>query len=78
MRGNYQEAIELYSKAIELNDQNAIYFSNRRLIDRVWPPRFLSQWRQRMPKSFLLLLGANVYYTLEDYDKAVADCQRAI
>lgn len=40
MRGNYQEAIELYSKAIELNDQNAIYFSNRRLIDRVWPQDF--------------------------------------
>jgi tetratricopeptide (TPR) repeat protein len=27
-RGNYQEAIELYSKAIEINGNNAIYFSN--------------------------------------------------
>lgn len=31
MKGNYPEAIELYSKAIELDDTNAIYFSNRKL-----------------------------------------------
>lgn len=29
MKGNYETAIELYSKAIQLNDQNAIYFTNR-------------------------------------------------
>ena len=27
-KGNFQEAIELYSKAIEINGNNAIYFSN--------------------------------------------------
>ena len=26
---NYEKAIELYSKAIELDDKNAIYFNNR-------------------------------------------------
>lgn len=27
-KGNYEQAIELYSKAIEINGNNAIYFSN--------------------------------------------------
>jgi len=30
MKGNYEEAIQLYSKAIELDDNNAIYYSNRK------------------------------------------------
>jgi TPR repeat protein len=30
MKGNYSEAIQLYSRAIELDDSNAIYFSNRK------------------------------------------------
>jgi len=29
MKGNYSDAIQLYSKAIELDGANAIYFSNR-------------------------------------------------
>jgi DnaJ family protein C protein 7 len=29
MKGNYTEAIKLYSRAIELDESNAIYFSNR-------------------------------------------------
>ena len=28
MKGNYTEAIKLYSRAIELDGSNAIYFSN--------------------------------------------------
>lgn len=27
--GNYQDALDAYSKAIELNDTNPIYFCNR-------------------------------------------------
>ena len=49
-RGNYQEAIAHYTRAIELNDQNAIYFSNR----------------------------ANVYYTTQEYERAIADCESAL
>jgi len=30
MKGNYAEAIQLYTRAIEINDNNAIYFSNRK------------------------------------------------
>lgn len=30
MKGNYPEAIQLYSRAIELDDTNAIYYSNRK------------------------------------------------
>ena len=28
MKGNFTEAIDFYSRAIEINDQNPIYFSN--------------------------------------------------
>lgn len=31
MKGNFAEAIELYTRAIELKDDNAVYFSNRKL-----------------------------------------------
>lgn len=30
MKGNFAEAIELYTRAIELKDDNAVYFSNRK------------------------------------------------
>ena len=31
-KGNYSEAIQLYTKAIELNGQNAIFYSNSTLL----------------------------------------------
>jgi tetratricopeptide (TPR) repeat protein len=63
MKGNYAEAIQLYTRAIEINDNNAIYFSNRKLSTIPADP---------------CLLGAQAYIMIEDFAKAIEDCDSAI
>ncbi len=70
---NFLSAIEFYTKAIDLNDQEPTYFANRaqvRLVTQDYPPGFA-----RVTDAFGLL-QANI--KSEAYGYAIADATKAI
>lgn len=58
---NYEEAIEMYSKAIEEDPQDPVYYTN-----------------SMIKCDINDYLGAMVFITTEDFNRAIEDCDRAI
>jgi tetratricopeptide (TPR) repeat protein len=62
MNKDYDEALECYSKAIEIDNKDPVYYTNSKFLACVASSR----------------LGAAVYNTLEKFDEAITDCEKAI
>ena len=60
---NYDEAVDFYSKAIEVDPNDPVYFSNSKQL----PPYLICNYK-----------GATVYFEMELFDKCIEDCDRAI
>ncbi len=80
----YPEAVSSYSKAIQINANNAIYHSNR--YSKIYPyyqfPSLCLLWKLRSHHhryiSFFLIHRAAAYSHMGQHEKAIEDCKQSI
>jgi tetratricopeptide (TPR) repeat protein len=62
MNKNYEEALDLYSKAIEIEPNEPAFYTNSNLYTFFYNT---------------IYIGAAVYIALEKFDESITDCDRA-
>ena len=66
--GNFEEALEMYSKAIEYEQSEPAFYTNSKQ----------HYYQSLYSCLFQPIIGAAVYIALEKFDEAISDCDRAI
>ena len=76
-REEYQNAVDEYSKAIQLDDCNAVYFCNRFDPCLIWL-KYRKISRLKIATRLFIFSSAAAFSKLEEHDKALEDCSLAL